>query len=47
MKRFHAAIERAGVTPIPFHDLRHTFGTQMAAAGVPEIKIQEWLGHTA
>jgi integrase len=46
MKRFHAAVDRAGVTPIAFHDLRHTFGTQMAAAGVPEIKVQEWMGHS-
>ena len=28
-----------------FHDLRHTFGTQMAAAGAPLRAIQEWLGH--
>ena len=30
---------------IPFHDLRHTFGTRMAAAGVPLRTIQEWMGH--
>jgi hypothetical protein len=28
-----------------FHDLRHTFGTQMAAAGAPLRAIQEWMGH--
>ena len=28
-----------------FHDLRHTFGTQMAAAGVPLRTLQEWMGH--
>ena len=28
-----------------FHDLRHTFGTQMAAAGAPMRAIQAWLGH--
>jgi len=28
-----------------FHDLRHTFGTQMAASGVPLRTIQEWMGH--
>ena len=28
-----------------FHDLRHTFGTQMAAAGVPMRTLQEWMGH--
>jgi integrase len=28
-----------------FHDLRHTFGTRMAAAGVPLRTLQEWMGH--
>lgn len=28
-----------------FHDLRHTFGTRMAAAGVPLRTVQEWMGH--
>jgi integrase len=28
-----------------FHDLRHTFGTQMAAAGVAIRTLQEWMGH--
>lgn len=28
-----------------FHGLRHTFGTQMAAAGAPIRSIQEWMGH--
>jgi Phage integrase family len=27
------------------HDLRRTFGTRMAAAGVPLRTIQEWIGH--
>ncbi len=38
-------MRRAGVRPVRFHDLRHTFGTQMAAAGAPMRAIQEWLGH--
>jgi len=28
-----------------FHDLRHTFGTAMAGAGVPMRTVQEWMGH--
>lgn len=28
-----------------FHDLRHTFGTRMAAAGVPMRTLQEFMGH--
>ena len=31
--------------PVRFHDLRHTFGTAMAAAGAPLRAIQEWMGH--
>lgn len=27
------------------HDLRHTFGTHCASAGVPLRTLQEWLGH--
>ena len=43
--RFKAALDAAGVRRLRFHDLRHTFGTQMAAAGVPMRTLQEWLGH--
>ena len=39
------AIARAGVREITFHEPRHTFGTQMAAAGAPLRAIQEWMGH--
>jgi integrase len=45
-KRFQAAARRAGLRPVRFHDLRHTFGTRMAAAGAPLRAIQEWLGHS-
>ena len=44
-KRFRVALARAGVRDITFHELRHTFGTQMAAAGAPLRAIQEWMGH--
>ncbi len=44
-KRFAEAVTTAGVRPIRFHGLRHTFGTQMAAAGAPLRAIQEWMGH--
>jgi integrase len=44
-KRFNLAIERAEVRRITFHELRHTFGTQMAAVGAPLRAIQEWMGH--
>jgi integrase len=44
-KRFTAAVKRAKVRAVRFHDLRHTFGTRMAAAGVSMRTLQEWLGH--
>ena len=44
-KRFKAAVKRAGVRDVRFHDLRHTFGTRMAAVGVPMRTLQEWMGH--
>ena len=41
-----AALKAAGLDERHrFHDLRHTFGTQMAAAGVPLRTLQEFLGH--
>jgi integrase len=45
-RRFQDAARRAGLRPVRFHDLRHTFGTRMAAAGAPLRAIQEWLGHS-
>jgi integrase len=35
----------AGLRPPRWHDLRHTFGTATAAAGVPMRTLQEWMGH--
>jgi integrase len=45
LKRFKGALKRASVREVRFHDLRHTFGTRMAAAGVPMRTLQEWMGH--
>lgn len=45
LKRFKTNLARAGIREIRFHDLRHTFGTRMAAAGVPLRTLQEWMGH--
>jgi integrase len=45
LKRFKAALRRAAVREVRFHDLRHTFGTRMAAQGVPMRALQEMMGH--
>lgn len=46
MRRYRVALKAAGLdVEFRFHDLRHTFGTRMAAAGVDVRKIQAWLGH--
>ena len=43
-RRYLAAIKRAGLRPLRFHDLRHTFGTRMI--GKADIRrVQEWMGH--
>ena len=44
-KRFKRSLARAGVREVRFHDLRHPFGTRMAAAGTPLRTLQEWMGH--
>ena len=46
LRRFRKALKAAGVRRVRFHDLRHTFGTRMAASTeVSMRKIQEWMGH--
>ena len=46
-KSFSAACREAGVTNFTFHDLRHTFGTRLADAGVDVVKIKELMGHAS
>jgi len=46
LRRMRKALKAASLDETHrFHDLRHTFGTQMAAAGVPMRTLQEWMGH--
>jgi integrase len=37
---------RAGLRIIKWHELRHSFASQLVSAGVPIKQVQEWLGHT-
>ena len=43
-RRYKAALGRAELRQLRFHDLRHTFGTRMIAKA--DIRrVQEWMGH--
>jgi integrase len=42
---FNRDRDRAGVRKVRFHDLRHSYGTRLASAGVPLREIQEYMGH--
>jgi integrase len=44
-RRFMAARDAAGLRPLRFHDLRHTYGSLLASAGVPVTDIQSAMGH--
>lgn len=46
-KRYRRAQAAAGVRPLRFHDLRHTFGSLLAADGVDVVAIKAAMGHSA
>ena len=41
------AAGQAGIPPVRFHDMRHTFATRMVQAGVDLPTLQEILGHAS
>jgi integrase len=43
-RRYKAALQRAALRPLRFHDLRHIFGTRMIAKA-DILKVQAWMGH--
>jgi integrase len=43
-KRYKAALKRAGLRALRFHDLRHTFGSLVINEANP-VEVQAWMGH--
>src|SRR5258706_8281070 len=43
---FRAVCKAAGLVGVRFHDLRHTCGSWLAQAGVPQSHIAQVLGHS-
>jgi integrase len=46
-RRYRRAQAAGGVRPLRFHDLRHTFGSLLAAGGVDVVTIKAAMGHSA
>ncbi len=44
---FTSAVKAADLADFTFHDLRHTFGTRLAASRADVVKIRELVGHAS
>jgi integrase len=44
---FRRAVQLSGIEPITFHQLRHTFCSRLANAGIPMPVIQDLAGHAS
>ena len=43
---FHAALERAGLRRIPFHDLQHTVASRLLQNRESVVYVKDQLGHS-
>ena len=39
-------LKGAGLREIRWHDLRHTFASNLVGAGAPLLQVQKWMGHS-
>ena len=46
VRAFHTLLQRAGLEPIRFHDLRHSCLSLLAARGIPARMAMEIAGHS-
>jgi integrase len=45
-RRYKASLRRASLRSLRFHDLRHTFGTQVISnSAVSILQLKVWMGH--
>lgn len=44
--RFYRLLDQAGIPRLPFHNLRTTYSSRLAEAGVSDIEIARLLGHS-
>jgi integrase len=41
------ALRRAGIREVRFHDLRHSFASNLLAAGVDVVTVSKLMGHAS
>ena len=44
---FYRALHRAGIGPLRFHDLRHTYGSTLIDCGQNIYDVCRWMGHSS
>ena len=44
---FKPCLVKAGIREIRFHDLRHTFGSQLIQKGAPLVYVRDQMGHSS